>query len=97
MKDPGRQRLVPRFALTSLLVFAAVGVALWWVLTATIRERTVSTAQEHAEFVTHSVMLPAISELDVSSPIGPGDARYEERTSHLSSRMSWASSSPSSE
>ena len=78
MKDPGRQRLVPRFALTSLLVFAAVGVALWWVLTATIRERTESTAQEHADFVTHSVIHPALSELDTSEPIRPDDPRYEE-------------------
>jgi signal transduction histidine kinase len=76
--DLGRQRLVPRFALTSLVVFAAVGVALWWVLAATIRERTESTAQEHAEFVTHSVIGPALSERDLIGPVGPDSARYEE-------------------
>lgn len=78
MKDPGRHRLVPRFALSTLLAFVAVGIAVWWVLAAIIRERIQSTAQEHAEFVTHSVVHPAISKLDFSAPLQPGDPRYEE-------------------
>jgi signal transduction histidine kinase len=78
MDIPGDRRLASRFALTTLFVFVAVAVALWWVLAALIRERTASTAQEHAEFVTHSVMTPALSRLDLDEPAVPGDPRYEE-------------------
>jgi signal transduction histidine kinase len=78
MQGPGERRLVPRFAFTTLCVFAAVGVALWWVMSAIVRERTESTAQEHAEFVTHSVIHPALSEIDVDVPLRLGDPRYEE-------------------
>jgi hypothetical protein len=78
MKVPGSRRLVPRFALTTLVVFLAVAVSLWWVLATIIRERTESTAQEHAEFVTHSVIHPALSKIDLDSPVGPGDPRYVE-------------------
>lgn len=78
MKVPGSRRLVPRFALTTLVVFLAVAVSLWWVLATIIRERTESTAQEHAEFVTHSVIHPALSKIDLDSPVGPGDPSYDE-------------------
>src|SRR5918995_1517215 len=78
MKVPGGRRLVPRFAFTTLCVFAAVAIALFWVMIAIIRERTESTAQEHAEFVTHSVIRPALSKLDLAGPLEPGDPRYEE-------------------
>jgi signal transduction histidine kinase len=78
MKVPGSRRLVPRFALTTLVVFLAVAVSLWWVLATIIRESTESTAQEHAEFVTHSVIHPALSKIDLDSPVGPGDPRYAE-------------------
>jgi signal transduction histidine kinase len=78
MKVPGDRSLVPRFALTTLVVFVAVAITLWWVLATIIRERTESTAQEHAEFVTHSVIHPALSGIDLDSPVEPGDARYGE-------------------
>src|SRR5918996_5773221 len=78
MKGPSERRLVPRFAFTTLCVFAAVGVALWWVMGAVVRERTESTAQEHAEFVTHSVIDPALSKIDLEGPLRLGDPRYEE-------------------
>jgi signal transduction histidine kinase len=78
MKVPGDRSLVPRFALTTLVVFVAVAIALWWVLATIIRERTESTAQEHAEFVTHSVIRPALSGIDLDKPVGPGDPRYGE-------------------
>ena len=47
-------------------------------MTAVVQERTESTAQEHAEFVTHSVIRPALSEVDLTGPLIPGDPRYEE-------------------
>jgi signal transduction histidine kinase len=78
MKVPGDRSLVPRFALTTLIVFVAVAVTLWWVLATIIRERTESTAQEHAEFVTHSVIRPALSGIDLDAPVGPGDPLYGE-------------------
>ena len=78
MKVPGDRSLVPRFALTTLVVFVAVAITLWWVLATIIRERTESTAQEHAEFVTHSVIRPALSGIDLTSPLGPGDPGYGE-------------------
>ncbi len=77
MNDPGKTRLVPRFAFTTLCVFAAVAVVLWWVLAAVIRERVQSTAQEHAQFVTHSVIHPALSRIDLEGPVLPDDPRYK--------------------
>jgi len=78
MKIPADRSLVPRFALTTLVVFVAVAITLWWVLATIIRERTESTAQEHAEFVTHSVIHPALSGIDLDMPVGPGDPGYGE-------------------
>ncbi len=78
MKDPRGHGLVPRFAFTTLCVFVAVAFSLWWVLTAIIRERTESTAEEHAEFVTHSVIQPALSKIDLHGPVPLGDPRYRE-------------------
>jgi signal transduction histidine kinase len=77
MKSPGERRLVPRFAFTTLCVFAAVAVSLWWVLTAIVAERTRSTAEEHAVFVTHSVIRPALADLDLGAPLRLGDPAYE--------------------
>jgi signal transduction histidine kinase len=78
MKRLQDRHLVPRFALTSLLVFAAVAVTLWWALGAIIREQTEITSQEHAEFVTYSVIGPALSGIDLDRPIRPGGPRYDE-------------------
>lgn len=77
MNAPG-DRLVSRFALTTLVVFVAVAVSLWWVLARIMRERTQSTAQEHAEFVTNSVILPALSKIDLDRPLEPGDPQFVE-------------------
>ncbi|MGI8616095.1 MAG: sensor histidine kinase [Actinomycetota bacterium] len=64
--------------MTTLVVFIAVAVALWWALAVIIRERTRATAEEHAEFVTHSVIRPALQGIDLRSPLGPGDPGYAE-------------------
>ena len=77
MRSPAKRTLVPRFAFTTLAVIVAVGVALWWVLAATIKERIESASQEHAEFVTHSVIAPALEDVDLGSPMRPGDPGYE--------------------
>jgi signal transduction histidine kinase len=77
MRSPAKRTLVPRFAFTTLAAFVAVGVALWWVLAATINERIESASQEHAEFVTHSVIAPALEEIDLGRPMRPGDPGYE--------------------
>ncbi|MGH2663498.1 MAG: histidine kinase dimerization/phospho-acceptor domain-containing protein [Actinomycetota bacterium] len=77
MEKPGKRTLVPRFALTTLAVFTAVGVALWWVLAATINERIEGASQEHAEYVAHSVIAPALEGIDLGRPIRPGDPEYE--------------------
>src|SRR5919197_636541 len=63
VRAPENPRLILRFALTTLLVFAAVAAALWWVLGTIIRERTESAAEEHAQFVVHSVIAPAVEGL----------------------------------
>ena len=69
---------MPRFALTTLGVFLAVAVVLWLVMGAIVREQTERTAQEHAEFVTHSVIRPALSNIELDTALRPGDPRYEE-------------------
>lgn len=78
---------MPRFALTTLAVFVAVGVMLWWVLAATINERIESASEEHAQFVTHSVIAPALDEIDLDRPIGPGDPGYERLSELVASRV----------
>jgi signal transduction histidine kinase len=87
METPPSRALVPRFALTTLAGFVAVGVVLWWVLAATINERIVSASEEHAQFVAHSVIAPALEEIDLDRPIGPGDPGYERLGELLASRV----------
>jgi hypothetical protein len=87
MESPPRRTLVPRFALTTLAVFVAVGVVLWWVLAATINERIESASEEHAEFVTHSVIAPALREFDLDRPVSPGHPGYERLEGLVASRI----------
>ena len=87
MESPPRRTLVPRFALTTLAAFVAVGVVLWWVLAATIKERIESASQEHAEFITHSVIAPAVREFDFDRPVSPGHPGYERLEGLVASRI----------
>ncbi len=67
--DLRRPWLVLRFAIASLVVFAAVGAGVGWALVRNARERAEAVATFHARFVASAVLGPALSRIDLSHPL----------------------------
>jgi signal transduction histidine kinase len=63
-----RQRLVLRFALGALAVFLVTSLGISFLMIRNVRARAESVATFHAQFVTNSVLAPALQGLDLTEP-----------------------------
>jgi len=77
--------LVGRFALGALAVFAIVGIALWWFVSAQLKAQQEQFAQFHAQFVTRSILDHEIGPNDLDSPMT--GARANELRQQVKSRI----------
>jgi signal transduction histidine kinase len=80
-------RLVPRFALSSLVAFIAIGVALSVVISGQLRDRAEKAAQFHAEFVSSSILRYQLTEQDLDFLTPMHGARYQELRSFVAARI----------
>jgi signal transduction histidine kinase len=70
--------LATRFAISSLIAFAAVGLALSVVVSQQLKARQEAEATYHAEFVSDSVLRYIVQPSDVSAPLDTRGDRYRE-------------------
>jgi diguanylate cyclase (GGDEF)-like protein/PAS domain S-box-containing protein len=70
--------LVRRFAVSALIVFALVAVALLAIMSNQLRDSQESAAQFHAVFVTDSVLRYELTPADLAAPVSPGRAAQLE-------------------
>ena len=81
-RGPG---LVGSFALGSLVVFLAIGIGVALVMSGDVRQREEAAAMFHAEFLTTSVLGPALTPQDLAAPVtGP---RYRELEAFVQDRI----------
>jgi signal transduction histidine kinase len=71
-------RLATRFAISSLIAFAAVGLALSVVVSHQLRDRQEAAATYHATFVADSILRYIVRPSDVSAPLDTQGDRYRE-------------------
>jgi signal transduction histidine kinase len=82
--------LVARFALGSLVAFAAIGAALSVAVARQFRDRGEQQARAHASFVTQAILRYRISESDIERPLLPeGETadRYDSLASFVETRI----------
>jgi signal transduction histidine kinase len=78
MKGRRGSKLVVRFAVSSLVVFMAIGSLLAVVVSREVRAREEDAAQFHAMFVTNSILKYALRPNDVRAPVDAKSELYKD-------------------
>src|SRR5919197_1638099 len=71
-----KKHLLPRFAVSSLVAFVAVGFVVSAVISSQARDQTEAAARDHARFVTSSILAQALTPRDLRAPMDVEGDRY---------------------